>query len=142
MDLQLINAIFKSNTELKALSQQVSELTAVQKLWQEIIPSALKNQTQAGAIEHKRLTIYALNGAVAAKIKLLLPSLLTKLQKQGVAISSIRVSVQVQSHAAKTDKPLRNLSSEAAEKIHSLAQKLQGSALGDSLERLAQRAKK
>ena len=142
MGLQLINAIFKSNTELKALSQQVSELTAVQKLWQEIIPSALKKQTQAGAIEHKRLTIYALNGAVAAKIKLLLPSLLTKLQKQGVAISSIRVSVQVQSHAAKTDKPLRNLSSEAAEKIHSLAQKLQGSALGDSLERLAQRAKK
>jgi hypothetical protein len=48
----------------------------------------------------------------------------------------------VQSHTPKADKPLRNLSSEAAENIHSLAQKLQGSALGDVLERLAQRAKK
>ncbi len=82
MGLQLINAIFKSNTELKALSQQVSELTAVQKLWQEIIPGALKNQTQAGAIEHKRLTIYALNGAVAAKIKLLFPACLQNYKKK------------------------------------------------------------
>ncbi len=140
--MQLINAIFKNNMELKALREQVSELTLVQKLWQDVAPSTLKNQTQAGSIEDKSLTIYALNGAVAAKIKLLQPGLLTKLQKEGVAINSIKVCVQVQSEAPKKDKPLRNLSIEAADNIHSLAQTLQGSALGDALERLAQRAKK
>jgi hypothetical protein len=140
--LQLINTIFKNNKELKGLRAQVSELTLVQKVWQDVAPNALKNQTQAGAIEDKSLTIYALNGAVAAKIKLLQPSLLTKLQKEGVAVNSIKVCVQVQSEAPKKDKPLRNLSIKAADNIHSLAQKLQGSALGDALERLAQRAKK
>lgn len=140
--MQKINAIFKGNNELKALNQQISELTNLQKKWQEIVPSVLKNQTQAATIEHKQLTVFTLNGAVAAKIKLLLPSLLTKLQKEGVAVDSIRVCVQVQSQTIKTDKPLRTLSLKAAEKIGSLAQKLQGSALGDVLERLAQHAKK
>ena len=140
--MQKINAVFKGNNELKALNQQISELTTLQRKWQDIVPSALKNQTQAATIEDNQLTIFTFNGAVAAKIKLLRPHLLTKLQKQGLAVNSIRVCVQVQSQTIKRDKPSRTLSLNAAEKIDSLAQKLKGSALGDILERLAQHAKK
>jgi hypothetical protein len=140
--LQIFNTVFKGNADLKALSQQAADLSALQKQCQEIIPTALSNQVQVGAIENKSLTLYASNGAVAAKIKLLLPSLLSQLQKQGLAITRIRVTVKVQSHAPPAKKPVRHLSQQAAENIYTLAQKLQGSPLGEALERLAQRAKK
>lgn len=140
--MQIFNAVFKGNADLKALSQQASDLSALQKQCQEIVPTALRNQVQVGVIRHKCLTLYASNGAVAAKIKLLLPSLLSKLQKQGLAITEIRVTVEVQSNSPPAKKSARHLSQQAAENIYTLAQKLQGSPLGEALKRLAQRSQK
>jgi len=78
--MRRFNALFKENAELVALLGQADSLTASQKIWNTMLPNELKPFTQAGSVKHKRLTVYADNGAVAAKIKLLLPSLLTKLQ--------------------------------------------------------------
>lgn len=139
--LQLFNAIFKNNSALAELADKAKELTAVQKLWNSIIPSQLRGHAQAGSIQHKRLTVYVENGAIAAKIKMLLPSLLTQLKKQGLEITSIRVQVQVQSASESTPKPLRSLSEEAAKNIDHLAHQLEGSALGEALARLAKRTK-
>ena len=115
--MQLINAILKDSA-LSKLADRAQELTSTQKVWNEIVPAQLKQYAQAGNIQHKRLTVHVENGAIAAKIKLLLPSLLTKLQKQGIEITSIRVQVQVQSKVAK---------------------QLEGSELGEALNRLSKR---
>lgn len=136
--MQLINAVLK-NSALSKLVTKAKELTSVQKIWNEIVPSQLKQFTQAGNIEHKRLTVHAENGAVAAKIKLLLPSLLSKLQKQGVEITSIRVQVQAHSEIEKVAKPARHLSESASKSVGSLAKQLEGSELGDVLARLSKR---
>ncbi len=136
--MQLINAILK-NSALSKLADKVKELTSVQKIWNEIVPTQLKEFTQAGNIEHKRLTVHVENGAIAAKIKLLLPSLLNKLQKKGVEITSIRVQVQVHSEAEKVTKPSRHLSENASKSLESLAKQLEGSELGDVLNRLSKR---
>jgi len=134
-----IKALFKENAELLALSSQADSLTASQTIWNTIVPDALKPHTQAGNVKHKRLTVYANNGAVAAKIKLLLPSLLTKLQKQGIEITSIRVEVQVQSTVRLTPKKQRLVSPAGVECLSSLAEKLNGSPLGEVLARLSNR---
>ena len=134
--MQLINAILK-NSALSTLAEKAQALNVAQKIWHEAVPAPLKSCTQAGSIQHKRLTIYAENGAVAAKIKMLLPSLLSKLQKQGLEITSIRVQVQVQSKAEKASKPSRHLSESASKSVQSLAQQLEGTALGDALTRLS-----
>ncbi len=136
--MQLINAILK-NSALSKLAAKVKELTSVQKTWNEIVPPQLKEFTQAGNIEHKRLTVHVENGAIAAKIKLLLPSLLNKLQKKGVEITSIRVQVQVHSEMEKVAKPSRHLSENASKSLESLAKQLEGSELGDALNRLSKR---
>jgi hypothetical protein len=139
--LQLLHAIFRNNANFAALESKAKALTSTQKIWNEIVPEPLKSASQAGSIEHNRLTVYVEHGAVAAKIKLLLPSLLSKLQKQGVKITSIRVQVQVQSQQEKSDKPNRSLSTSAANEVGSLAGKLKGTALGDALKRLSERVK-
>jgi hypothetical protein len=137
--MRRLNALFKDNAELVALSAQAGNLTASQKTWEAVAPDSLKQFTQAGSVKHKRLTVYADNGAVAAKIKLLLPSLLTKLQKQGVEVTSIRVEVQVKSSPKKPEKSQRNISAQAASSLEKLAAELDGSALGEALSRLSSR---
>lgn len=136
--MQLINVILE-NSALSKLATKAKALTSVQKIWNEIVPPQLKQYTQAGNIEHKRLTIHVDNGAIAAKIKMLLPNLLSKMQKQGVEITSIRVQVQVHSEAEKTAKPSRHLSENASKSLESLANQLEGSELGDVLTRLSKR---
>lgn len=137
--MRRLNALFNDNADLAALSSQAGSLTATQKTWGAIAPDSLKQFTQAGSVKHKRLIVYADNGAVAAKIKMLLPSLLTKLQNQGLEVTSIRVVVQVKSGPEKPAKSVRNLSPQAASSLTNLAVELKGSALGDALSRLASR---
>ena len=116
-------------------------MAMTQKVWSDSVPETLKSASHAGNVEHKRLTVYVENGAVAAKLKLLLPSILTKLQKQGLAISSIRVQVQVKAQAEKATKPNRTLSESAAKEIDALANQVEGTALGEVLKRLSKRTK-
>lgn len=141
--MRRISALFKHNAELVALTGQAGNLIASQTMWNAILPESLARYTQAGTVKHKRLTVYAENGAVAAKIKLLLPSLLIKLQKQGLEVTSIRVVVQVQSIAPKPHKHLRSLTPQASSSLQQLAEKLAhdepGSRLGEVIARLSGR---
>lgn len=137
--MRRISALFKEDAELVALSGHADSLTVSQKIWATSAPDSLKQFTQAGSVKHKRLTVYADNGAVAAKVKLLLPSLLTKLQKQGLEVTSIRVEVQVKSSPRKTVKPARHISPGASSSLENLANGLPACALRDALLKLAQR---
>jgi hypothetical protein len=136
--MRRFKVLFQDNAELAALSDRADSLAVSQKIWQAVVPDPLKLFTQAGGIKHKRLTVYADNGAVGAKIKLLLPSLLIKLQKQGIEVTSIRVEVQVKS-ARRIVKTTRTLSANASSQLESLAQELRGSPLGEALARLSSR---
>jgi hypothetical protein len=139
--MQRLNAFLRNNTELAQISEKAQKLTACQKLWDAVVPETLKPYTQAGDISHKRLTVYASNGAVAAKVKLLLPSLLTNLQKHGLEVTSIRVQVQVQSSPPKPPKVSRKLSPFAATELEKLASQLDDNpALALMLKKLSSRS--
>ena len=137
--MRRLNALFKENAELVALSGLADSLAVTQKNWNAVVPATLLPYCQAGGIKHRRLTVYADNGAVAAKIKLLLPSLLTNLQKQGLEVTSIRVEVQVKSVPKAISKQPRRISRKAASRLAALADELAGSALGEALTRLSRR---
>ena len=138
--MRRFSALFKDNAELAALSGHADSLTVSQKIWDATVPEVLRQFTQSGAVKHKRLTVYADNGTVAAKIKLLLPSLLNKLQKQGLEVTSIRVEVQVKSHPRKPPKTERSISPQAASRLSALADELSGTALGEALAKLSRRS--
>jgi hypothetical protein len=139
--MQRLNAFLNNNADLADISRKTKTLTACQRIWNAVAPETLGPYTQAGDVNHKRLTVYASSGAVAAKVKLLLPSLLTKLQKHGLEVTSIRVQVQVQSSPRKPQKPLRKLSDTAANELKKLAEKLDSdSSLASTLNKLAARS--
>ncbi len=123
-----------------SLDAHIKEAQAAQKIWGMIAPDNLAQLSHASSIKNQQLTIFADNNAVAAKIKLFIPSLLIKLEKQECEVTSIRVKVQVKSTPQIKSKAIKKLSAKAAIDLNLLAKKLSGTALGDALARLATKA--
>ena len=137
--MRQFNTLLKQ-PELLALNAHNKELEAAQKIWMAIAPDNLAQLSHATSIKNQQFTIFANSNAVAAKIKLFIPSLLIKLEKQECKVTSIRVKVQVKSTPQVKPKPIKKLSTQAASDLNKLAEKLSGTALGDALARLATKA--
>ncbi|HNU66710.1 MAG TPA: DciA family protein [Methylotenera sp.] len=133
------NSLLKQ-PELLALSVKTKEAQIAQSIWLTVSPENLAQWSHAYSLKNKQLSVFADNNAVAAKIKLLIPSLLIKLEKQGCEVTAIRVKVQVKSTPETPTKPVKKLSRHAATELTALAEKLAGSALGDALAKLAKKA--
>lgn len=134
--MQRLNTLLKQ-PELNALNARSKQTLAAQKIWEAIAPENLAKFSHAGDIQNQQLTVYADNSAVAAKIKLLSPSLLIQLQKQVCEVTAIRVKVQVKSSPQTKPKALRKLSPAAASSLKKLSSKLAGTMLGEALDKLS-----
>lgn len=126
--------------ELTALNARNKENDAAQKIWEAIAPDNLAQLSHAIGIKNKQFTVYAANNTVAAKIKLFIPSLLIKLEKQDCEVTAIRVKVQVKSTPSPKPKAIRKLSNNAANSLNVLAEKISGTPLADALARLAKKS--
>jgi hypothetical protein len=133
--MQRFNTLLK-HPELNALNTRTQETQAAQKIWEAIVPDYLAKFSRASSIKNKQLNIYADNSVVAAKIKLLSPSLLIQLQKQVCEVTAIRVKVQVKSSPQPKLKTPRKLTPAAVSSLKELSVKLTGTALGDALNKL------
>lgn len=134
------NALLKQS-ELAAFSQQAKIKSQAQTLWQAIAPREVIEFSHASSIKNKVLIIYADNNTVAAKLKLLMSSLLIQLEKQGSEVTAIHIKVQVKSSPQAKAKTLKTLSHKAASNVDNLAKQLEGTPLGASLAKLASRTK-
>lgn len=81
-------------THLFKLAQKLRE---DQSTFFKLIPAQLAQHCSLSRIKDNKLTIMAGNGAVAAKLKQISPSLLLKLQKLGWEITAIQIMVQADS---------------------------------------------
>lgn len=138
--MRQFNSLLKQ-PELIALNARNLEAQAAQSIWVAIAPDNLAQFSHASSTKNKQFTLFADNNAVAAKIKLFIPSLLIKLENQGCEVTSIQVKVQVKSTPKAKAKAIKKLSSHAADELNQLSKKLSGTPLGDALARLATKAK-
>ena len=81
-------------SRLQALTQHANRLIEIQRIWDKSAPQPLARACRVATLDNKTLTLYADNGAVAAKVKQQLPSLLAQFVKRGIEITAIRVEVQ------------------------------------------------
>ncbi|MBM3350324.1 MAG: DUF721 domain-containing protein [Betaproteobacteria bacterium] len=133
--MQRLNSLL-SQPELSALNAYNERHQVAQKIWEAIAPSHLAQYSHASEIKKQQLTVYASNNAVAAKIKLVTPSLLINLENRGCEVTSIQVKVQVKSAPRIRPKELKCLSPVAAKQIQTLGEQLAGTPLGDILNRM------
>jgi len=137
--MQRFNTILKQ-PELNMLNARNKQTQAAQKIWEAIAPDNLAKFSHADSIKGQQFTVFADNSVVAAKIKLLTPSLLIQLEKQECEVTSIRVKVQVKSSPLPKAKPSKKLSPIAVEQLKQLSKKLSGTTLGEALNKLIKNA--
>jgi hypothetical protein len=138
--MQRFNILLKQ-PELTALNARNKEADAAQKIWEAIAPENLAKFSHASSIKNKQFTVFAANNTVAAKIKLFIPSLLIKLEKQDCEVTAIRVKVQVKSTPTPKPIAIKKLSHNAAASLEEFAKKISGTPLAEALSRLAKKSR-
>lgn len=85
--------------EYESLLSVARQLSLDQSTFHKLIPIQLVHYCSLSRITNGKLTILAENGAIAAKLKQLSPSLLRKLQQSGWEVTSFQILVQAQNSA-------------------------------------------
>jgi hypothetical protein len=96
--------------EHQRLFSHTEKLTAMQQVFMKIAPPQLAQHCALGALVEGDLTIYARSGAIAAKLRQMLPSLLLKFRARGYEVTAIRIAVQANYNSiTNTEKVVKRL---------------------------------
>lgn len=139
---QRLNSYFGASPELRQLSSKAGQLQALQRHYEQIAPASLIRYSRVLQLEQQILTLAANNGAVAAKLRQLVPELTRTLQNKGCEITGIQVKVQVTLPAAECTPTPPTLSATGQKRLIELAVELPDSPLKSALQRLANKTGK
>lgn len=131
-----LNSFFVASPELRLFARQAGMLQALQQQYEQIVPPSLKQSSRVQQMEGKILTLAADNGAVAAKLRQLVPELTRLFQHKGCEVTGIRVRVQVSSPPAKRAAPPVRLNEAARQRLMDSVRQMPDSPLKCALQRL------
>jgi hypothetical protein len=134
-------AFLDTSRELRLLTAQAQQLRKLQRQYAQIVPAALKPSSQVLRLDQTVLTIAANNGATAAKLRHISHDLIESFQQFNLALTEIKIKVQVDSNAPAEISTPRLISNEAGQELSNLADRLQDSPLKSALKRLALKSK-
>ncbi len=135
-----LRAYLDSATGIAALLPQAERLIELRRIYAKIIPQQLLRSSSIVNYKQEKVVIFAENNAIAAKIKLLSPRLVSDFSKRGVQVTGIRLEVQPrQSRQKDTVEKRAVLSPAGAESLEALAKRLPDSTLQRTLTQLAGR---
>jgi len=92
--IPIAQAVENSST-LGMLAEQVKESSDRLKMIQHLIPEAMRPAIQAGPIDGDTWCLLVTGNAAAAKLRQLLPLILSMLSSKGVKINSIRLKILI-----------------------------------------------
>jgi len=123
----------KDASEHQELFTHIDRISEMQEAFMKAIPSELMQFCSLGKFTDGKLAIIVGNGAVAAKLKQILPSLLSKFHKLGyVEVTAIQITVQANyytCHAVNSPREKLEISKAGTESLNTLATNLPQSPL-------------
>ena len=138
-----IGELLVATDELKALSARTRRLRELQTLYFRSAPRELAGSSRVKSYKAGVLCVTADNGAIAAKLKQLAPTLLASIRKNDAEITGIRIEVQVgkvlKRQPVREHKPLPD---QALEKFDTLARQVRPGPLKLALANLVQRQRR
>ena len=142
MSAQRFTNFIQAEPALKPLLEQLSELSYIQRIFQQAIPVAFASLGQVGSFRNGTLIVVAKNGAAAAKLKQVVPGLEKKISQLLQQPVEVKVNVFIDDVGGPTklshkDKPA--LSAVALESLGKLAAELPASALKNEVSTLLKR---
>lgn len=144
MAARSLDAYLNSAGGLARLSAHAGRLVKLQRVFERIAPSYLAASSRVANFKLGKVVIHADSGAVAAKLRQMLPGLLDKFSNEGAEVTEILVKVQPNHVAAQQNNPGQApaLASSAKADLRRLAGELPAdSPLKAALERLVRRSR-
>ena len=134
------HAFLAENDKLRQLSTQVQVLLALQRIWETVAPANLAGVSHIGKNDAGEITIYCDNGAVATKLRQLLPTLAEALRGKGVAVANLQVKVRAQALPVQMRAPhKREIGRAGLDNIARLSDELEVGELKSALDHLLAR---
>lgn len=138
MAAQKLSSLLGATGEFKTLMQRTRRVAEWQRRYADAAPPALTRSSRVAGFRSGILVLGADNAAVAAKLKQLVPRLMTALNQQGNEVTSIRVQVQPANVTADREKKraLSGLPPRAVEQFEKLSASVPESPLKQALDAL------
>ena len=133
-----------SGDTLGRLRDHAQRLMRIQGALEHALPPALRGQCSVANLKGDTLVLLARDGAGAARLRQLLPTLARKLGESGHLVGKIQVRIGIQVDAPqRRPPPVRALSSVAEESLESLKHSLpEHDPLREALQRLIEHSRK
>ena len=122
---------------IAALMPQAERLIELREILSSLLPASLAQRCSVANFKQGRVVLFASNGATAAKLKLMLPSLLEQLSGRATEVTGLEVLVQVPEPEPQPHEKSAKLSEPAASGLAALCEQLPDSELKTALSRIA-----
>jgi len=124
------------------LMPQARRLIELREILAAMLPESLTRRCSIANYKQGKIIIFAANGATAAKLKLMLPTLSEQLSKRGIEVTGLEVCVQPLSSDSQAVEKSAKMSQEAVLGLDRLCEQLPDSGLKIALGKFASRHRK
>ncbi|TMH83871.1 MAG: DUF721 domain-containing protein [Betaproteobacteria bacterium] len=124
------------------LMPQARRLIELREILAAVLPESLARCCSIANFKQGKVVIFAANGAIAAKLKLMLPTLLEQLSKRAMEVTGLEVCVQPLASDLQVVEKSAKMSVEAADGLAQLCEQLPDSELKITLANIAARHRK
>jgi len=121
------------------LMPQARRLIELRRIFATALPESLARYTSIANIKQGKLVIFAANGAVAAKLRLLSPALLEQVSTRATEVTGLEVRVQPSVGSVQVPEKSVKMSKIGAANLTQLCEQLPDSELKSAVNRLARR---
>ena len=124
------------------LMPQARRLIELRKILAAMLPESLARSCSIANYKQGKVVIFAANGATAAKLKLMLPTLSEQLSQRGIEVTGLEVCVQPLSSVSQVVEKSAKISHETTLGLARLCEQLPDSELKTTLGKFASRHRK
>ena len=121
---------------ISALMPQAERLIELREILNSLLPESLARHCSVANFKQGRIVVFASNGATAAKLKLMLPSLLEQLSGRATEVTGLEVAVQAPGLEAQPSEKSAKLTLDAISGLARLCEQLPDSELKNALSRI------
>jgi hypothetical protein len=123
------DALLSGSDGIPALMPQARRLLQLRQLLADLLPDALARACTVANYKHGKLVVFAENNAIAAKLRLLSPTLCDRLSNSGVQVTELDIGVQPPDAAREKLAKSAQLTGSAVASLTDLASQLPDSPL-------------
>ena len=121
------------------LMPQARRLIELRQILAAVLPESLARYCSIANLKQGKVVIFAANGAIAAKLKLMLPTLLEQLSKRAMEVTGLEVCVQPLASDPQVVEKSAKMSVDIAAEVSRLCEQLPDSELKTALVKIAAR---